>query len=87
MLSPFKNKAGYSCNLMYRLTDVTSFLIVFQSYRDDRMVIRKDCVNGTPFAFRRSSASSGPRTRDRKISKPALSLLKVESKWKVIKLR
>ena len=45
--------------------DSTSFSTVFQSYQDDRRIIMKGCVQGTPFMIEKISASGGDRTRDR----------------------
>ena len=56
--------------------DFTSFSTVFQSYRDyGRMISKKGCVHWNHVYGRDDFASSGTRTRDQKISRPALNPL------------
>ena len=55
--------------------DFTSFLTVFQSYKDDERLIMKGCVQWNPVYGCEDFASSGARTLGCWISRPALNPL------------
>ena len=58
--------------------DFTSFSTVFMSYQDDERLIMKGRVKWNPDNGSEDFASSGARTRDRYISRPAFNPL---SNW------
>ena len=55
--------------------DFTPFSTLFQSHQDDERLIMNGCVQWDPVYGREGFASSGARTRDRLISRPALNTL------------